>query len=113
MAKQTMIREKSASEWLAGLKQGTAKFDLCKQELYRKLAEMNQTLEDIGSSQIEIDELEKQNPRKVGVNYAKFWLNKLRTTHKGNTQCLGLLTGLMRDHQISMEEIGATDSDLM
>ncbi len=110
MGKQ-IINDKTPSEWLQGLKTGTAKFDFCKQQLFRTLKESNTTLDDIGSSQEEIDELEKQNPRKVGVSYAKFWLKKLRTNYKGNSQCLSLLTGLMCEHGITKEEIGATDTD--
>lgn len=110
MGKKVLV-EKPAEVWLEALRQGTAKFNFCKKELFASLIRTGQTLTDIGSNQAELDELQQQNPRKVGVSYAKFWLGKLRTTHKGNAQVLGLLTGLMREHQISMSEIDATDAD--
>ncbi len=98
--------------WLQALTEGNVKFTYCKQELFRTLRESGQTLADIGSSVEALDQLETENPRKVGVNYAKFWLNKIRSTKNPDPRCLTQLTLLMREHNITMEEIGATETDL-
>jgi len=107
-----IFADKPPENWLSALRNGVATFDLCKKELFRTLAKNNKTLKDIGSSEEEIEQLQTQNPRKVGVNYAKFWLNKIRSTKNPDPRCLTQLTLLMRKHNISMEEIGATQTDL-
>ncbi len=105
--------DKPPENWLLALRNGVATFDLCRKELIRTLTLSNKTLADVGSSEEELGQLETENPRKVGVNYAKFWLNKIRSTKNPDPRCLTQLTLLMREHNITMEEIGATETDLV
>ncbi len=110
--KKVMAAEKPVEDWLLALRQGTAKFEFCKKALLLALNESGKTLSDIGSSEEEIQQLEIENPRKVGIRNAKFWLNKLRTTHKGNPLCQTQVLRMIHQHNLSLEEIGATEDHL-
>jgi hypothetical protein len=112
MVTQKIIVDKTPELWLEGLRTGTDKFAFCKQQLFKTLKETGKTLTDIGSTPEEIDELENQNPRKVGVSYAKFWLNKVRAKPNADPRCQGQLSILMHKFNITMEEIGATPDEV-
>lgn len=114
MSTKTIFAPKPPETWLLALRQGTATFEFCKKELFSTLADNGKDLSDIGSSQDEITRLERDNPRKVGISYAKFWLDRMRTTtNKGDFEIsLGLFNKEVSKHNITFSELYTNGSEM-
>lgn len=106
---KTNFPDKPPENWLLALRNGVATFDFCKKELFRTLALNNKTLADVGSNQEELEQLQVQNPRKVAVNYAKFWFKKINSEGNSDPRCKIQLDKLISEFQLSMNEIDGSE----